>query len=232
MSAKEKVESLHDLIRLLFKPHPWHGVSSGEDAPNSVNVYIEIVPTDTIKYELDKETGLLKIDRPQLYSNICPALYGFIPKTYCGDSVGEFSAQKAGRERIRGDGDPMDICVLSEKTVTHGDILLQAIPVGGIRMIDGEEADDKIIAVMKGDAAYGELREINECPQSLIDRLRHYFLTYKDVPGGKNPTVELTHLYGRDEAHEVIRRSREDYLAKFGDVEGMLVEAMRNYVKR
>src|SRR5687767_9404193 len=107
MSENEKVKSLHDLIRLLFKPHPWHGVAIGEDAPDTVNVYIEIVPTDTIKYELDKETGLLKIDRPQRYSNICPALYGFIPKTYCGDSVGEFCAQQTSRARIIGDGDPL-----------------------------------------------------------------------------------------------------------------------------
>jgi inorganic pyrophosphatase len=231
MSEKERVESLHDLIRLLFKPHPWHGVSIGEDAPEVVNVYIEIVPTDTIKYELDKETGLLKIDRPQRYSNICPALYGFIPKTYCGDRVGEYSAERATREKIKGDGDPMDICVLSERTVTHGDILLQAIPIGGLRMIDGDEADDKMIAVMKDDAVYGKLRDIKECPSALLDRLRHYFLTYKDVPVSKTPQVELTHVYGRDEAHEVIRRSREDYLAKFGDVEGMLVEAMRKFVK-
>jgi inorganic pyrophosphatase len=232
MSETERVKSLHELIRLLFKPHPWHGVPIGEGAPDSVNVYIEIVPTDTIKYELDKETGILRIDRPQRYSNFCPALYGFIPKTYCGDSVGEFCATQTSRERIIGDGDPLDICVLSEKSVEHGNILLRAIPIGGLRMIDGNEADDKIIAVMEGDAAYGELREISECPPSLVDRLRHYFLTYKEVPGGKAPIVELTHIYGRDEAHEVIRRSREDYLTKFGDADSMLLEALQNYVKR
>jgi inorganic pyrophosphatase len=223
----EKSETLYDLIRLMFKPHPWHGVAVGVNAPDVVNVYIEIVPTDTIKYELDKESGLLKIDRPQLYSNICPALYGFVPQTYCGDSVGEFCAQQTNRQGIIGDGDPLDICVLSEKEVSHGNLLLQAIPIGGLRMIDGDEADDKIIAVMKGDAAYGEWQDIKECPHALIDRLRHYFLTYKDVPGGKAPIVELTHIYGPEEAHEVIRRSREDYLGKFGDVEQMLKRAIQ-----
>jgi inorganic pyrophosphatase len=218
----ENPEKLYELMRLMFKPHPWHGVPVGENAPDMVNVYVEIVPTDTIKYELDKETGLLKIDRPQLYSNICPALYGFIPQTYCGDSVGEFCSQQTNRQGIIGDGDPLDICVLSEKEVSHGDLLLHAIPIGGLRMIDGDEADDKIIAVMKGDAAYGEWQDIKECPHALIDRLRHYFLTYKDVPGNKTSIVEVTHVYGREETHEVIRRSREDYLGKFGDVELML----------
>ena len=72
------------------------------------------------------------------------------------------------------------------------------------------------------------LRDISECPHELIDRLRHYFLTYKDVPGGKDPIVELTHTYGREEAHEVIRRSREDYIKKFGDVETMLFDILRS----
>ena len=223
---EKKPETLYELIHLMFKPHPWHGVAIGDDAPATVNVYIEIVPTDTIKYEMDKETGLLKIDRPQLYSNICPALYGFVPKTYCGDKVGEFCAVQTDREGIIGDGDPLDICVLSEKEVSHGNILLQARPIGGLRMIDGDEADDKIIAVLLGDAAYGEWQDVSDCPPALIDRLRHYFLTYKDVPGGRAPIVELTHIYGREEAHEVIRRSREDYLDKFGDVEAMVREVL------
>jgi inorganic pyrophosphatase len=224
----ENPEKLYELMRLMFKPHPWHGVPVGEQAPEVVNVYIEIVPTDTIKYELDKETGLLKIDRPQRYSNICPSLYGFIPQTYCGNKVGEFCAEQIGRPGIIGDGDPLDICVLSEKEVSHGNILLHARPIGGLRMIDGDEADDKIIAVMKGDAAYGEWQDIEECPHALIDRLRHYFLTYKDVPGDRDSKVEVTHVYGREEAYEVIRRSREDYLEKFSDVELMLRVAVQS----
>ncbi|MEW6131238.1 MAG: inorganic pyrophosphatase [Acidobacteriota bacterium] len=221
-------EKFYELMRLMFKPNPWHAVSVGENMPDIVNVYIEIMPKDTIKYELDKETGLLKIDRPQKFSNICPTLYGFIPQTYCGDRIGEFCSTQMNRPGIQGDGDPLDICVLSQREVTHVNILLQAIPIGGIRMLDKAEADDKIIAVMKGDATYGEWRDIDDCPPSLIEPLRHYFLTYKNVPSDNKAIVELPNIYGRDEAHEVIRRSREDYLHKFGDVEQMLKTAMES----
>ena len=219
-------KKLFELMQLMFKPNPWHAVPIGERAPEVVNVYIEIMPKDTIKYELDKQTGLLKIDRPQRFSNICPTLYGFVPQTYCGDRVGQFCATQINRPGMIGDGDPVDICVLSQKEVTHVNILLQAIPIGGLRMIDKDEADDKIIAVMKGDATYGEWRDIADCPPSLIEPLRHYFLTYKDVPGGPSPLVELPQIYGSEEAHEVIRRSRADYLDKFGDVEMMLKTAI------
>ncbi len=193
------------------KAHPWHGISPGKTAPEVVTAFIEIVPTDTVKYEIDKETGFLKIDRPQKFSNIIPALYGFIPQTYCGELVGEYSARMAGRESLVGDGDPLDICVLSERNITHGDILLQAIPIGGFRMLDNGEADDKIIAVMKTDEVYREWTDISQCPASMVHRLMHYFLTYKNMPGLESRVIEITHTYGREEAHEVIRRSIEDY---------------------
>ncbi|MEO8325775.1 MAG: inorganic diphosphatase, partial [Nitrospirota bacterium] len=136
------------------KSHPWHGVEIGEDAPFTVTVYVEIVPTDTVKYELDKKSGHLRVDRPQRYSNVCPTLYGLIPQTYCGPSVAELSAGCTNRPGLVGDLDPLDICVLTEKSIIHGDVLLQAIPIGGLRMIDGDEADDKIVAVLKGDALH------------------------------------------------------------------------------
>jgi inorganic pyrophosphatase len=202
--------------RQRFRPHPWHGIEIGPQAPERVTVYVEIVPTDTVKYEIDKSSGYLKVDRPQKFSNVCPTLYGFIPQTYCGARVGELCAERTGRRGIVGDGDPMDICVLSERAVSHGDILLQAVPLGGLRMIDGEQADDKIVAVMLGDAAYGSLAELAEVPEALLDRLRHYFLTYKQEPGAAAAgRVEIAAAYGRAEAHEVIRRSRADYLALF-----------------
>ncbi len=198
-----------------FKAHPWHGVSFGEQAPEVVTVYVEIVPTDTVKYELDKQTGYLWVDRPQKYSNVCPSLYGFIPRTLCAERVAERCMERTGRTGIVGDGDPMDICILTEKTITHGDILIQALPIGGFRMIDGDEADDKIIAVLQSDAIYGGWTDMRAVPVNAIERLRHYFLTYKDAPGLNNPRVEITHVYGRAEAHDVIRRSHEDYLAHF-----------------
>jgi inorganic pyrophosphatase len=198
-----------------FKSHPWHGVAIGEGAPEVLTAFIEIVPTDTVKYEIDKESGYLKIDRPQKFSNVVPTLYGFIPQTYCDESVAEYAAQQSGKNVERGDGDPLDICVLSERTITHGDLLLQAIPVGGFRLIDKGEADDKIIAVMKGDEVYAGWRDITDCSPAVIDRLKHYFLTYKNIPGHSVPTCEITHIYGREEAYEVIRRSRLDYQKKF-----------------
>ena len=196
-----------------FRAHPWHGVSMGKEAPRVVTTYIEIVPTDTVKYEMDKLTGILRMDRPQQYSNVCPSLYGFIPRTLCAERVGALCSERTGRPGIHGDGDPMDVCVLTEKEISHGDILVQAIPIGGLRMIDGDEADDKIIAVLSGDAVFGSFADIAQCPAPLVDRLRHYFLTYKQGPDRAGHAVEITHVYGRDEAHDVIRTSAQDYEA-------------------
>jgi len=127
----------------------------GDHAPEIVTCYIEIVPTDSVKHEIEKTTGYLKIDRPQRFSSFAPCLYGLIPRTYCDTRVAAFSAEKANRFAIEGDHDPLDVCVFTEKTITHGDLLLEAIPIGGLRMLDGSEADDKIIAVLKGDALFG-----------------------------------------------------------------------------
>jgi inorganic pyrophosphatase len=195
----------------LYKPHPWHGIPIGENSPDIVTAYIEMVPSDSVKFEIDKVSGYRKVDRPQKFSNVVPALYGFVPQTYCDEKVREFAELKAGRPVERGDGDPLDICVLTERHISSGDIILEAIPIGGFRMIDTGEADDKIIAVLKQDEIYGNLKDVNECPETLINRLKHYFLTYKNMPGNENKAVEITHIYGREEALEVIRRSVEDY---------------------
>jgi inorganic pyrophosphatase len=216
-----------ELLKLLFKPHPWHGVAIGAEAPEVVTVFVEIVPTDTVKYEIDKPSGHLKVDRPQKYSNVCPSLYGFIPQTYCGERVAALSQGKTGLPTVRGDGDPLDICVLSEKAFTHGDILLQAVPIGGLRLIDHGEADDKIVAVLKGDVTYGAFREIADLPAALVDRLRHYFLTYKRAPGAADEEIAVTHVYGRAEACEVIERSREDYRVLFPELRERLLASLR-----
>lgn len=195
----------------VHKSHPWHGIPIGVDAPNIVTAFIEIVPTDTVKYEIDKESGYLKIDRPQKFSNLIPALYGFIPQTFCGETTAELSRKMSGKIIERGDGDPLDLCVLCEKTITHGDILCQAIPIGGLRLIDKGEADDKIIAVLKNDPIYGHLKDISDCPAPILERLRHYFLTYKNIPGESTAICEIDEVYGVEMAHEVIKASREDY---------------------
>ncbi len=198
------------------RAHPWHGVSIGEQSPYVVTSYIEIVPTDTVKYECDKPSGLLKIDRPQKYSNVVPTLYGFLPRTYCAEEVGRRCAERCQRTGIVGDGDPLDICVLTERVIAHGDILVTAIPIGGLRMIDGNQADDKIIAVLAGDAVYGDFDNLLDCPSTVLDRLRHYFLTYKRGPDGAAQPVEIAEVYDAGEAHEVIKRSQLDYERHYG----------------
>jgi len=216
------MEKTWQTVGALCQSHPWHGVPIGRDAPHIVTAYIEIVPTDTVKYELDKITGMLRVDRPQKYSNFCPSLYGLIPQTLCADEVAALSAQRTGHAGIVGDADPLDICVLTERSISHGNILVRAIPIGGMRMLDRDEADDKLVAVLEGDATYGHLREISECPPVVVDRLRHYFLTYKQAPDAVAPACEITHVYGRDEAIEVIRRARADYMARFAHLDEML----------
>jgi len=194
-----------------WRPHPWHGVDAGHNAPEIVNAYIEITPSDPVKYEIDKKTGYLMVDRPQRASSLQPSLYGFIPRTYCGKRV----AQIMG-EGIKGDKDPLDICVFSERPITRADILLHARVLGGLPMIDDNEADDKIIAVLANDNIYGDARDISDLPHVLIERLDHYFRTYKIIPD-KDVTVEIGKPYGREHALKVITASMADYQERFGE---------------
>ena len=170
-----------------------------------INCFIEIVPRDTVKYEIDKVSGYLKLDRPQKFSNTIPALYGFIPQTFCYRNVAKYCMEKTGKEGIEGDGDPLDICVFTENEVVHGNLLVEARPIGGFRMLDSNKADDKIIAVLNNDAVYSQYKDISELPKLGVTRLKHYFLTYKDMPENKSNS-EITHVYGIEEAHEVMRR--------------------------
>lgn len=222
--------AFQSLLSMMNAAHPWHGVSPGPRAPKRLEAFIEIVPTDDVKYELDKETGHLRADRPQYYAP--PNPYGFIPQTYCGTEVGQFCAQQSGHPVEDGDGDPLDVLVLTKCNIAHG-VFLSAIPIGGLRMIDGNRADDKIIAVMHKDVAYGHLRNTLRSSagvKGLIQEMRHFFLSYKRSPdGGSDKQVEITHVYGREEAYEVIARSRRDYLAKFGCPEERL-ELLRRMV--
>ena len=196
---------------LSWRPHPWHGVETGADAPRVVNAYVEITPFDLIKYEIDKTTGYLRVDRPQRTSSQPPALYGFIPRTYCGERVGKLAP---GADR--GDGDPLDICIVSERPITKSEILLRARPVGGIKMIDRGEADDKIVAILEGDYVWGKAAKIADLPQILVERLEHYFATYKLVPG-QEAAVRIAGVYDVDHAHDVIRAAVADYEVSFGD---------------
>lgn len=192
------------------KAHPWHGIPLNDTSPAEVTVFIEIVPSDTVKYEVDKETGYLKIDRPQQYSNVVPANYGFIPRTYCGDGVANMARVKSGKTILDGDNDPLDILVLSEHHIPRGDIILKATPIGGFCLIDGGEADDKIIAVLKGDKVFEQYKEISELPKGILERFEHYFLTYKSLPDEPN-VCEIAYSYGREESHRVINTAINDY---------------------
>lgn len=192
-----------------FRPHPWHGIPVGKNPPSLVNVYVEINPSDGIKYEIDKETGYLKVDRPQLTSSLPPALYGFIPRTYSAEQVAAFA-----KTAKRGDGDPLDICVISERAINKSEIIVPARVLGGIRLIDREEADDKIIAVLDSDPYWADARDLKDLPEILINRLIHYFLTYKLTPG-ESPKTSVECHYGAAEAERVINAAIADYKKHF-----------------
>jgi inorganic pyrophosphatase len=193
-----------------WRPHPWHGLSAGADAPRVVNVFVEITPFDLIKYEVDKATGYLKVDRPQRTSSQPPALYGFVPQTYCAEQVTRLSPVAQ-----RGDGDPLDICVLSERPISKSEIIIAARVIGGLQLIDRGEADDKIIAVLQGDYVWGEANDIADVPPVLVERLEHYFSTYKLVPG-EGAHIRVAGTYGHEHAHAVVQAAMEDYRIHFG----------------
>jgi inorganic pyrophosphatase len=195
-----------------WRRHPWHGLHTrSEGAPEDiVKVYVEMTPDDVVKYELDKASGFLMVDRPQRTTSSPPALYGFIPRTYCAEEVA-----KRCPDAREADGDPLDICVFSERHITRADIVLNARVVGGIQMIDQGEADDKIVAVLAGDNIWGDVHDINDLPAIKTERLQHYFSTYKLVPG-KDVDIKVDFVYGREEALKVIAAAETDYQNHFG----------------
>jgi len=208
----------HDVTRSLikkssqvsqFRPHPWHGLPVGPEPPELLNAYIEITPFDLMKYEVDKESGYLRVDRPQRSSAQPPTLYGFIPRTYCAEQV-----RRLARGSKRGDGDPLDICVLSERTIARNEIIVRCRVIGGLQMIDHGEADDKIIAVLDNDYVWGAARDLKDVPGVFIERLQHYFLTYKLVPG-ERAKVRIAKAYGRGHALNVVRAAMADYSENF-----------------
>ena len=193
-----------------FRPHPWHGLEVGPEPPELLTAFIEITPFDLMKYEVDKHSGYLRIDRPQRGSSQPPALYGFIPRTYCDRAV-----QRLSPTSVRGDGDPLDICVLSERPITRNEIIVRARVVGGLQMVDNGDADDKIIAVLDNDYVYGAARDIGDLPTVLVERLQHYFATYKWVPE-RPSSVSIERVYGREHAASVVSAAMRDYTEAFG----------------
>jgi inorganic pyrophosphatase len=192
-----------------FRPHPWHGLEVGPDPPEILNAYIEITPFDLMKYEVDKVSGYLRVDRPQRSSAQPPTLYGFVPRTYCAERV-----RRLAPAAKRGDGDPLDICVLSERSITRNEIIIRGRVIGGLQMIDRGEADDKIISVLENDHVWGGARDVNDVPAVFVERLQHYFLTYKFVPG-RRPKAGIFKVYGRAHALRVVRAAMADYEDNF-----------------
>ncbi len=193
-----------------WRPHPWHGLEPYEDKSDVVNAYIEMTPFDAVKYEVDKTTGYLRVDRPQLTSSMTPTLYGFVPQTYCSVRVQELSPTSE-----RGDGDPLDICVITERAISRGEVILRARVIGGIQMVDNGEADDKIIAVLDNDQFWKDADDVDHIPPALLERLRHYFATYKLVPGQPSD-VKIEKIYNREHALKVIDAAIEDYTEQYG----------------
>ncbi len=192
-----------------FRPHPWHGLPTRPEQPDLVFAYIEITPSNTVKYEIDKPTGYLRVDRPQPTNALPPMPYGFVPRTLCDRRV----AALAGT--ARGDGDPLDICVLSERPIDQADVLAAVHIIGGLLMTDKDEADDKLIGVVHRDPVWGHARELHDVPASLIERLRHYLMTYKLSAAG-NPVV-VSAPYGRERAEAVLQAALDDYQACYAD---------------
>jgi inorganic pyrophosphatase len=192
-----------------FRPHPWHGLEIGPDPPEVLNAYIEITPFDLMKYEVDKVSGYLRVDRPQRSSALPPTLYGFVPRTYCDERV-----RRLARAARRGDGDPLDICVLSERAIARNEIIVRSRVIGGLQMLDDGEADDKIISVLDSDHVWGEARDIRDVPSVLVERLEHYFLTYKLVPRRRS-RARVARVYGRAHAFAVVRAAIADYADSF-----------------
>jgi len=173
--------------------NPWHDVSMGSNAPEMVNGIVEIPKGSRAKYELDKESGMLILDRV-LYSSVYyPSNYGFIPQTYCDDN------------------DPLDILIISQIEVVPM-CIVQAKVIGVMRMLDNGEADDKIIAVAANDMSVNYINDISELPPHAIKETRSFFEDYKKL---ENKEVVIEDFLDRDAAYEIIKQSIVDYDKKF-----------------
>ena len=192
-----------------WRPHPWHGVKAGPDPPEIVHAYIEITPFDLIKFEIDKNTGYLRVDRPQRTSSLPPCLYGFIPQTYCGKRVASYS-----RSVSKGDEDPLDICVISERPIGRAEVILDTRVVGVLKTNDQGKADDKIIGILMSDPLWSHIEDVTQLPEIIINRIKHYFSTYKTyIP--EKPQVSIEKLLGRDDALKIVEAAIADYNQKY-----------------
>jgi len=175
--------------------HPWHGVDCGDQAPRIVNAVIEIPKGSRAKYEIDKPSGLLRLDRVIYSSFHYPSNYGFIPQTYGGDK------------------DPLDILVLSSISIQPL-CLVTAKVIGVMQMVDGGDADDKIIAVAAHDQSINYINNIEELPKHFFEELRHFFEEYKRL---ENKSVVVEEFQDKSTALRIIQEAMDFYKETFGD---------------
>jgi inorganic pyrophosphatase len=192
-----------------WRPHPWHGLDSGKDAPRIVRAYIEMTPFDLIKYEVDKHNGCLQADRPQETSSLPPCLYGFVPQTYCDRRVAMLC-----EDAQEGDGDPLDICVVSERPINRAEISVTARVIGVLQTIDQGKADDKIIGVLDSDPFWSDTSDISELADIITNRIKHYFSTYKTSTDSES-RVKIRELLGREYALKIVQAAMDDYQAEY-----------------
>jgi inorganic pyrophosphatase len=171
--------------------HPWHNISYGAKAPHEVQAIVEISKGSKAKYEVDKQSGLLRLDRVLYTAFYYPINYGFIPQTYAGD------------------GDPLDILVLCQADIEPLCIVNCKV-IGVMRMID-KGADDKIIAVCANDASVNQYNDISELPQHLLQEIKHFFMRYKELENATTEPVSIEDFHGREKAYEIIQEAIEDY---------------------
>ena len=174
----------------------WHDISPERISSRKFEALIEIPKGCKVKYELDKETGLLKLDRVLYTSTVYPATYGFIPRT------------------LAEDGDPLDVLVLGGETI-YPMTLVNCYPIGVIKMIDNGSLDEKVIAIPFGDPTYNNYYDIHELPKHVYDEMMHFFEVYKSLEHNKQTTVkEICH---RDEARDIINKCIQKYVEVFGE---------------
>ena len=173
----------------------WHDIDPAEITPTNFTAVIEIPKGSSCKYELDKKTGIMRLDRVLYTATHYPANYGFIPRTYADD------------------GDPLDVLVLCGEAI-YPMTLVQVYPIGCMRMIDGGKEDDKIIAIPFSDPTYRDVKSIDELPAHIFDEIMHFFTVYKQL---ENKQTAVKELFSRKEAEEIIESCIEAYNVKFGD---------------
>ena len=173
--------------------HLWHELELGNIKQNKINAIIEIPSKSKVKYELDKDTGLIMVDRILSSSMVYPHNYGFLPKTYCDD------------------GDPLDVLVFSQCAFVPGSLVKVKI-IGGFKMIDGKEQDDKLLAIHLDDPLFKNINDIKDLPKHSVDEIKNFFETYKLL---EKKSTDIKSTLNKEKAQKILEQSVQDYQKKF-----------------